>query len=445
MNGQPRIPRERSGIIAIMGTPVSSGNRGVLALSASLVELCKRADAAATVVLLLGHRDSLPVPFRVGDRNIEVPIVNCRLSPRSRVRDHLGWITVMAILYRLLPFAPARRRIACSVPWIGTIEKADLVGDIRGGDSFSDIYGMGRFLLGWLMAWTVLLVRGDIVQFPQTFGPYRHPVARHLARFLLKHSSVILARDRQSRQVAQDLVGPERTVTLSPDVAFALEPVPPRRIETIPPLEDSGPPRMVGLNVSGLLYNGGYTRRNMFGLKMDYPAFVHALAQALLAEQAGDLWLVPHTYAARGNVESDNEVAERLRAALPPALQPRVRLVTGEYDPHEIKWIIGQCDFFIGSRMHACIAALSQGIPCVGVAYSMKFSGVFETVGMTDWVIDARSVDGAGAVDRIRELYGMRQDVRTALRQQANAIRRQLDDTFSQLIEAMRSPRKRTE
>ena len=46
------------------------------------------------------------------------------------------------------------------------------------------------------------------------------------------------------------------------------------------------------------------------------------------------------------------------------------------------KAVIGQCDFFIGSRMHACIAALSQGVPCVGVAYSMKFAGVFDTVGM---------------------------------------------------------------
>lgn len=445
MNRQPHVQRERSGIIAIMGTPVSSGNRGVLALGASLVGLCKRADETAKIVLLLGHRDSQPASFRVGNRNIEVPIVNCRLSPRSRVREHMGWIAVMALLYRLLPFAPVRRMIARSVPWIGTIEKAALVGDIRGGDSFSDIYGMGRFLLGWLMAWTVLLVRGDIVQFPQTFGPYRSPVARHLARYLLRRSSVILARDRQSRQVAQELVGPKRTVTLSPDVAFSLEPVPPPRIETMPPLEAECPPRAVGLNVSGLLYNGGYTRKNMFELKMDYSAFVHELAQTLLAEQSGDVWLVPHTYAARGNVESDNEAAERLRAGLPPDLQPRVRLVTGEYNSHEIKWIVGQCDFFIGSRMHACIAALSQGIPCVGVAYSMKFAGVFETVGMADWVIDARSVNAAGAVARVLERYRDRQGVRAPLRQQANDIRRQLDDTFSRLIEAMQSPHKRTE
>ena len=64
-----------------------------------------------------------------------------------------------------------RTRIAQATPWIRTVEEAVLVGDVRGGDSFSDIYGMKRFLYGFLMAWTVILVRGSMVQFPQTYGP----------------------------------------------------------------------------------------------------------------------------------------------------------------------------------------------------------------------------------------------------------------------------------
>ena len=43
-------------------------------------------------------------------------------------------------------------------------------------------------------------------------------------------------------------------------------------------------------------------------------------------------------------------------------------MIAHEYDQHAIKSIIGRCDFFIGSRMHACIAALSQKIPTAAVA-----------------------------------------------------------------------------
>lgn len=118
------------------------------------------------------------------------------------------------------------------------------MGDIRGGDSLSDIYGWRRFLLGFLAAWSVVLVKGKLVHFPQTYGPYARPWARRLARYLLRRSPVIVARDRESQRVAQELVGGKQEVWLSPDVAFALEARVPERIETDPPLER--PPGPVG-------------------------------------------------------------------------------------------------------------------------------------------------------------------------------------------------------
>ena len=419
---------------SIMGTPISSGNRGVLALGASLVNLCCGNTANTEITLLLGNRDHAPASFRVDSRPRPIPVVNCPLSPKSRLREHLLWIVMMAILYRCIPIPLLRRIISRHAPWIHAIEDSVWVGDVRGGDSFSDIYGLHRFLLGFLMAWTVILVKGSMVQFPQTYGPYNHWLSRSLARYLLVRSSVILARDTASRDLAQDLVGRKKQVQLSPDVAFSLESVQPECIGIDSFVTTDASRSVIGLNVSGLMYNGGYTRRNMFGLRMDYAEFMRDLVNALLLEHHGDLWLIPHTYASIENVESDNGAAETLRASLSPDLQSRVRTVTGEYDQHEIKWIIGQCDVFIGSRMHACIAALSQGIPCVGIAYSMKFAGVFETVEMADWVVDARSINNADALPRVLELYRCRAAVRPRLRQQADAARARLDAVFQSLF-----------
>ena len=99
-----------------------------------------------------------------------------------------------------------------------------------------------------------------------------------------------------------------------------------------------------------------------------------------------------------------------------------------------MKGVIGQCDFFIGSRMHACIAALSQGVPCVGVAYSMKFAGVFESVGAGGWVVDGREVGNDEAVARILELYGQRDALRGPLGQAAEDARAQLQVVFRRLL-----------
>jgi len=462
--------------ICIMGTPVSSGNRGVLALGASLLSLCAEAAPEAELVLALNHDRHQTTRFRVAGVPRDISVVPARLSPVSALKDHLAWICFLAVIWRVVPLQSIRRWIRRSSPWIQTLERASWVGDVRGGDSFSDIYGMGRFVLGFVLAFVVLLVKGSIVQFPQTYGPYRNPIARWMARYLLKRSSVILARDCESGRVAEELVGPQHEVWTSPDVAFCLEAVAPESIQLDPPVSSAGEalfprddlmgdgefgvggrvcnprhprsdhlvsfthsqPRtsaILGININGLIYSGGYTRENMFGLKLDYVRFLPELLNALLQEHVGDLWLVPHTYGSPESVESDPEACRRVRTAVPGGMRERVRVVTGEYDCHEIKAVIGKCDFFIGSRMHACIAALSQGIPCVGVAYSRKFAGVFESVGMEDWVVDGRTTSNDAAVTRVIELYRQRDNVRAGLGQRAAQVRKELSAVFRRLMQ----------
>jgi polysaccharide pyruvyl transferase WcaK-like protein len=406
-----------------------------MALGASLVNLCAGEAGTREVFLMLGNRQREQVPYRVNGRVRLIEVVNYRLSPRAKLREHLGWILIASLFYRLFPLKTLRNKLSKCTPWIAALEMADLVGDVRGGDSFSDIYGMRRFLVGFFEVLTVLLVKGSIVQFPQTFGPYKSPLARLLARYILNRSAVIIARDETSCKVAQELVGESREVWLCPDVAFSLEAIEPEKPEVFPPLEGCLPAGIIGLNVNGLMFNGGYTRKNMFGLKLDYISFLPALIQALLEEHSGELWLVPHTYGPPTSVESDPEASRQVREALPEDLKARVRIVTGDYDCHELKGIIGAFDFFIGSRMHACIAALSQGIPCVGIAYSRKFEGVFDSVGMRSWVVDARDTSNEEALRRVLSLYRKRDYVRDDLKVQAHKAKKRLKDIFSSLIQ----------
>jgi polysaccharide pyruvyl transferase WcaK-like protein len=119
---------------------------------------------------------------------------------------------------------------------------------------------------------------------------------------------------------------------------------------------------------------------------------------------------------------------------VPKHLHGRIRGIECPYDQHELKGIIGQCDFFIGSRMHACIAALSQGVPCVGIAYSMKFEGVFESVGMGGWVIDGRTTSNEEAISRVMDLYRQRDKVRESLKVNSEKARDQLNNIFGRLL-----------
>lgn len=417
-----------------MGTPVSSGNRGVLALGASLARLCLEAAPSVELILFGSNRDEHPVVMRPLGHDHPIRIVPWRLSPRGALRHHLFVIVAGSWLYRFLPLAGFRRWLAESIPWIGALEKTTLVGDVRGGDSFSDIYGLQRFLIASLPVMSVIWVKGGILLFPQTYGPYKSRTAHWVARWILRRSTAIIARDLASQTVAQDLVGSKYPVLLSPDVAFALHVERPTLVQLDGSARAPLPTNIIGLNVNGLMYNGGYNGKNMFGLTLEYKTFVKRLVIALLQAHKGTILLVPHTYAAKGDVESDNDASGQLKRSLPLELQSRVRIVTGEYDAHQLKGIIGQCSFFVGSRMHSCIAALSQGVPCVGVAYSMKFRGVFESVGRSAWVVDARSESNDSAVRAIENLYSNHASSSAELGRNASLAREKLSKIFSDIV-----------
>jgi polysaccharide pyruvyl transferase WcaK-like protein len=98
-----------------------------------------------------------------------------------------------------------------------------------------------------------------------------------------------------------------------------------------------------------------------------------------------------------------------------------------------MKALIGRCDLFLGSRMHACIAAISQHVPTVGLAYSNKFRGVFESVGMREWVIDIRGCDGNDVLLAVDRAYGCRAEVRSRLESTIPVVRDSVLGLFGQL------------
>jgi polysaccharide pyruvyl transferase WcaK-like protein len=391
-----------------------------------------RCRPEATISLLIGNRDSQPGHVTVNRAEKPVATVNYRLSPRAPLGAQMWWIVLMSAVYRL-PSNTLRRWLARSSPWIQAVADADFVGDIRGGDSFSDIYGFRNFSLGCLPVLSVIWIRGGIHLLPQTYGPFRSRLSEWLARYILLRAESIWCRDRVSLQEVARLTGGRRRATQTPDVAFALEAVRPAHLELDAPLPaEAG--TLIGLNVSGLVYYGEATRSTMFGLRLDYQSFVQQLAEQLLLNPAHRLLLVPHTFAPEGRVESDPAACRALKARLSPELRQRVHVVTRDYDQHRIKGVIGMCDFFIGSRMHACIAALSQGVPTVGVAYSRKFAGVFETVGVEDWVIDGRTAENAQALSRIAALFERRRECRTLLNTRVVEVKSELSRAFARIV-----------
>ena len=69
----------------------------------------------------------------------------------------------------------------------------------------------------------------------------------------------------------------------------------------------------VGLNVSALLWNGGYTKNNQFNLKVDYPNLIRSIIDQFVSIPNVVLCLIPHVIGPdEGGAENDYWVATRI-------------------------------------------------------------------------------------------------------------------------------------
>lgn len=295
--------------------------------------------------------------------------------------------------------SPINRRTMLARNGLGAaIDGVDCVLDIGGGDSFADIYGLKRFIF---MTWSKRMVTGRRVPLllsPQTIGPFDRPAYRFAAARVMRGAWAIVARDPTSHQLACKMAPGVRQLS-AVDVAFALPYVRQRH--------SPASVRHIGLNISGLLFSGGYTGSNQFGLDIDYREFCIQLAKHFSSQPDVRLHLVPHVQGGAWERDDDLPAIKTLAAMLPDGV------ATPQFaSPSEAKSYISGLDLLIGARMHACIAAFSSGVAVLPVSYSRKFSGLFggtlgydhgiPVKGMTTDQALAYAIGAAGRIDDLR-------------------------------------------
>lgn len=422
----------------ILGASLDTGNLGVSALLASTVQEIVKVTPDAEIQLLAGVRNPVPQVVRLANgRKVELARVGVRCSKTVWRQDHVLRLLAAAVLSKLLP-SGLRARWLRKNPYLHAIVDARAVMDITGGDSFSDIYGLKRLAFGCLYKFLVMLTGTNLILLPQTYGPFKRSLARTLARVVLSGSAAVYSRDEEGLREIRKLMNgkPMRAVPeVCPDVAFTLDAIRGKTEQTkeLERLRSHGQ-RIIGLNISGLLYNGGYTGKNDFNLKCDYKQVVLEVTRLFAAKDNHVVVLVPHVLPRNFPVENDLEACKALVQSLPAETRQKVIVLDGTYDQSEVKYLIGLCDFFMGARMHSTIAALSQCVPAVAMAYSKKFAGVFQTAGMEDCVVDMRTLSDEDVVQKITEIYANSDAVRARLEKIVPHIKRQVHKMFDDLL-----------
>ncbi|MHA2325825.1 MAG: polysaccharide pyruvyl transferase family protein, partial [Promethearchaeota archaeon] len=234
--------------------------------------------------------------------------------------------------------------------------ESDLVLDLS-GDSFSDWKNIS--IINMLALLPAILLKKPFILFSQSIGPF-NSFTLSFARFCLSKAKLIVIREDVSRQYLERIGIKTKSICLAADCAFLLESAPSSDVLNI--LKDHNFSKinrpLIGLSASIFMKNHFSKNKTI-----DYFSVMSKIVDYIIESKNVHVVLIPHVIAPYDWGNDDIYAIQEVRKLV--INKRKTLIIDNDLDAKELKGIIGQCDLFIGCRMHANIAALSQNIPTV--------------------------------------------------------------------------------
>lgn len=327
--------------IGIFGATVYNHNLGCQALSWSFLTFMENVAAQMNTTF----------EYIIFDRSIKEDSIKkmcelCRVD-RNRIKVILG-------------STPKLYKIRQNRNFIDSVKECDCVIDITQGDSFSDIYGKKRFYTWTIEKRIVQKLEVPLILGPQTYGPFIDEKCKKFAAKVIDAAAQVISRDDISTEYLNSMSSKE--VVTGIDVAFLL---PYYKVDSL-----KNGRLNIGINPSGLIWQKFGEGKDKVELtyKADYREYLENLVRYLLKEKKCNIFIIPH-------VSSDEEAAKWLKEKF-----DEIHVFSMFENATDAKNIIASMDCFIGTRMHATIAAMSSSVPVIPVSYSRKFEGLYSTL-----------------------------------------------------------------
>lgn len=124
--------------------------------------------------------------------------------------------------------------------------------------------------------------------------------------------------------------------------------------------------------------------------------------------------------------QSDVDTAKHIKNTMNVSHQNRFIIKENDWSPYQIRSIIGQMDFFIGTRMHSNIFALSECVPTLAIAYEKKTNGIMATVGMDKYVLDIDEISESQITNNVNLLIDNSNNIKSTLRKKNQELQKEI-------------------
>ena len=253
-----------------------------------------------------------------------------------------------------------------------------------------------------------------VILLPQALGPFENPEIRDAFGDVLQSTDLIFARDDISFQHASRLISAGGTLRQSPDFTNLVQG---------PADSDLAEHKFDSL----LVPNFQMVDKATAGCADRYVPFLARCYQQLEAQGLSVAVLL-----------HDDRTDTRLIPPLRRELNHDI-VVRREKDPLRLKTILGTARLVVGSRFHALVGALSQGVPSVAAGWSHKYETLLADYDSSDatLTVDADDREIGDVFGSVMSDWQARQTVITAAAERLQESARQM---WKVVIMTLQSP-----
>jgi colanic acid/amylovoran biosynthesis protein len=263
---------------------------------------------------------------------------------------------------------------------LGVVTEAQIVGVLdAAGFAYGDQWGPERTERAAAAAQRWHRAGKTTVLLPQAFGPFTSARIKAAAVRLFEAADLTFARDATSFDAVRSLdlasAAAER-VALAPDFTNAMPVSGPAEGEATDAAGPAVPHAYIVPNVR-------MTEQLDAAAAESYVPFLVACANAI-SERGVESRVLVH------EGRDDTALAERVRLEIGSAAK-----LVREDDPQRLKLLIGRSCLLVGSRYHALVSALCQGVPVVAAGWSHKYAELVRDYDSPGALVSLPAGDGA--------------------------------------------------
>ncbi len=290
-----------------------------------------------------------------------------------------------------------------------SLKEIDVIIDIA-GFAYGDLWGINPLInLNYLLN-VVFEKKVKYIVLPQAFGPFEKEGMATEVKKMLENANLVYARDRISKSYLETLSGNSKDkIKQAPDITLSFK----DEIDT----------SNITDKYCCIVPNERMLDKGDVAWQDTYSNLLQNIIKNI---QKPDLkvFLMVHD-----TTSGDGKIAKALHEKVDAEHCELLEIA----DPLEIKKVIANSQFLIGSRFHSLASALSCNVPSLAMGWSHKYQMLFEEYGMEGYVFD--KPDEAQIIEKTKSLVDQKknQKIRLDLNNKNEEIKEKNRDMWAEI------------